>query len=114
MNMDKYTQKSQEALMNAQQIAENLNHQEIDILHLLLSLIQQEDGVVPAIVTKVSGSVLGLKEEITKELEKRPKVYGSGTQVGLSRQVSNVLNAAEKFAKGMNDDYVSTEHILLD
>ncbi|MAT42135.1 MAG: ATP-dependent chaperone ClpB [Anaerolineaceae bacterium] len=113
MNMDKYTQKSQEALMNAQQIAENLNHQEIDIFHLLLALIQQEDGVVPAIVTKVSGSVLGLKEEITKELEKRPKVYGSGSQVGLSRQVSNVLNAAEKFAKGMNDDYVSTEHILL-
>ncbi len=113
MNMEKYTQKSQEALAAAQRLAEELNHQEIGIYHLLLALIQQEDGVVPAIITKVSGSVLGIKDEIQKELDKRPKVYGGQTQVGLSRQVSNVLSAAEKFAKGMNDDYVSTEHILL-
>ena len=69
--------------------------------------------MVPAIVTKVVGSVLALREELTRDLENRPRVYGSSTQVGLTRQAADVLKSAEKFAKGMKDDYVSTEHILL-
>ena len=113
MNLEKYTQKSQEALLGAQRLAEELNHQTIEPAHLLLSLLKQEDGVVPAVVTKIAGSVLALREELQTELENRPRVYGGNTQVGLSRSTSDVLAAAEKFAKGMKDDYVSTEHILL-
>ncbi len=113
MNLEKYTQKSQEALVASQRLAEEMNHQTIDPAHLLLALLQQEDGVTPAIVTKVAGSVLAIREEMIKELENRPRVYGGNTQVGLSRQTGEVLNAAEKYAKGMKDDYVSTEHILL-
>ena len=113
MNLEKYTQKSQEALLTAQRLAEGLNHQTIEPSHILLALLQQEDGVVPAIVTKVAGSVQALREEIANELENQPRVYGGGTQVGLSRQASEVLKSAEKFAKGMKDEYVSTEHILL-
>jgi ATP-dependent Clp protease ATP-binding subunit ClpB len=113
MNLEKYTQKSQEALLGAQRLASDLNHQTIEPAHILLALLRQEDGVVPALVTKVAGSVLALREELTKELENRPRVYGGNTQVGLSRAAEDVLKSAEKFAKGMKDEYVSTEHLLL-
>jgi ATP-dependent Clp protease ATP-binding subunit ClpB len=113
MNLDKYTQKSQEAILGAQNLAQEFNHQSIEPVHLLLALLRQEEGVVPALVTKVAGSVLALREELRQELEKRPKVYGGGGQMGLSRPAADVLAAAERYAKGMQDEYVSTEHILL-
>jgi ATP-dependent Clp protease ATP-binding subunit ClpB len=113
MNLEKYTQKSQEALLNAQHLAEELNHQAIEPAHLLLALLSQDEGVVPALVTKVAGSIVAIKEELTKELEGRPRVYGDTSQVGMSRSTSEVLKAAEKYAKGMKDDFVSTEHLLL-
>jgi len=113
MNLEKYTQKSQEALLGAQRLAEEFNHQAIDPSHILLALLRQEDGVVPALVTKVAGSVLALRDELSNELEKSPRVYGGSSQVGLSRPSGDVLKFAEKFAKGMKDEYVSTEHLLL-
>ena len=85
MNLDKYTQKSQEAILASQHIAQDYNHQAIEPAHLLLALLRQEDGVAPAIVTKVAGSVKAITEEITQELEKRPKVYGGGGEVGLAQ-----------------------------
>jgi ATP-dependent Clp protease ATP-binding subunit ClpB len=113
MDLSKYTQKSQSSILSAQRLAEEYNHQSIEPIHLLLALLQQEDGVVPALVTKVAGSVVALQDELINELGERPRVYGGDAQVGLSRSASDVLAAAEKFAKGMGDDYVSTEHILL-
>ncbi len=113
MNLEKYTQKAQEAIFQAQRLAQDLNHQAIEPAHLLLALIQQEDGVVPAVITRIAGSVLAIRQELTQELEKRPKVYGAGGEVGLSRPAADVLSSAERYAKGMQDDYVSTEHILL-
>ena len=114
MDLDKFTQKAQEALFQAQQMARDLNHQNIEPAHLLLALLRQEDGVIPAVVTKVSGSVEAISEDLRLELDNRPKVYGGGTgDASLSRATSDVLSAAERYAKGMQDDYVSTEHILL-
>ena len=114
MNMEKFTQKAHEAVLQAQQLAQDFfNHQTIEPAHLLLALMQQEDGVVPAVVTRVAGSSSALMEDVTRDLQNRPKVYGSNASVGLSRAASDVLNAAERFARGMQDDYVSTEHILL-
>ncbi|NMC11968.1 MAG: ATP-dependent chaperone ClpB [Chloroflexi bacterium] len=113
MNLEKYTQKSQEAILKAQQLAQEFNHQTIEPVHLLLALLRQEEGVVPAIVTKVAGSVKAISEDVYMDLEKRPKVYGGGSEVGLAQPTAKVLDAAERYAKGMNDDYVSTEHILL-
>jgi len=113
MNLDKYTQKAQEALFQAQQLARDLNHQNIEPAHLLLALLQQDEGVVPAVVTKVSGSVAAIREELRLELENRPKVYGGNTEVTLARPTADVLAAAERYAKGMQDEYVSTEHLLL-
>lgn len=113
MNLEKYTQKSQEALANSQRLAQEFNHQSIEPAHILLALLRQEEGVVPALVTKIAGSVIALREEVQKELENRPRVYGSNVQVGLSSAAVDVLQAAERYAKGMQDEYVSTEHLLL-
>src|SRR5215210_9381492 len=113
MKMDKFTQKSQEAIFQAQEIARDHNHQNIEPAHLLLALIRQDQGVVPAIVTKVAGSVQALRDELQNELSRRPKIQGAGVEVGLAQTTSDVLTAAERYAKGMQDDYVSTEHILL-
>lgn len=113
MNLDRYTQKAQEAILQAQNLAMQFNHQSIEPAHLLLALLQQQDGVVPAVVTQVSGSVNAIREELVKELESRSKVYGGNTQIGLSNPAAEVLNAAERYAKGMQDEYVSTEHLFL-
>jgi ATP-dependent Clp protease ATP-binding subunit ClpB len=114
MDLNKFTQKAQQAMVQSQQIASDLNHQTIEPSHLLLALLNQDQGVVPAIVTKIAGSPVALREEIQKELEDKPKIFGAGTgQPGLSRPASEVTSAAERYAKGMSDEYVSTEHLLL-
>jgi ATP-dependent Clp protease ATP-binding subunit ClpB len=113
MNLEKYTQKSQEAILAAQRLAQDYQHQVIEPIHLLLALIQQEDGIVRAIITKVSGGTEAIQEEVSNELAKRPKVQGANLDVGMASQTANILTAAERYAKGMQDDYVSTEHILL-
>ncbi len=113
MDLNRYTQKSQEAILGAQRLAQDFNHQTIEPAHLLLALLQQDEGVVPAIVTKVAGSVHALRQEVYEDLNNRPKVYGATGEVGLSRPAADVLTIAERYAKGMQDDYVSTEHILL-
>jgi ATP-dependent Clp protease ATP-binding subunit ClpB len=113
MNLDKYTQKSQEALLAAQHMAMDYQHQAVEPIHLLLALVQQEDGIVRAIITKVSGGTQAIQEDLVNELEKRPKVQGANVEVVLSRQTADVLTSAERFAKGMKDEYVSTEHLLL-
>ena len=113
MKLDKFTQKSQEAIFQAQEIARDYNHQSIEPAHLLLALIRQDQGVVPAIVTRAAGSVEALRSELQSELARRPKIQGAGMDVGLAQTSADALTAAERYAKGMQDDYVSTEHILL-
>ncbi len=113
MDLEKYTQKSQEAIFAAQRLAQEYNHQSIEPEHLLLALVKQDEGVAPAIVTKVAGSIDGLRQDLQEALEKRPKIYGADTQVGLARTTADALAAAERYAMGMRDEYVSTEHLLL-
>ncbi len=113
MNLDKFTQKAQEAIFSAQRLAQEMQHPSIEPAHILLALLEQTDGVAPAIVTRVAGSALALREEVRKDLESRPRVYGSNVEVGLGRPASDVITAAERYAKGMQDEYVSAEHLLL-
>jgi ATP-dependent Clp protease ATP-binding subunit ClpB len=114
MNLDKFTQKAQEAILQAQTLAGDLNHQIIEPAHLLLALLEQKDGVISALVTKISGSTAGIIADLKKDLESRPKVTGPGSgETSLSKTSADILSAAERFARGMQDDYTSTEHILL-
>ncbi len=113
MDLEKYTSKSQQAVMRAQRLAEDQNHQEIEPAHLLYALLEESEGTVSAVVTRISGSTDGLKQELWDELSDHPKVYGGNVRVNMSRKTADVLSAAERHAKGMGDEYVSTEHILL-
>lgn len=113
MNLDKYTSKSQQAILRAQRLAEDHDHQEIEPAHLLYALLEETEGVVAAVITKIAGSTQKLRQEVWDDLSKRSKVHGANIQVGLNRKTSEVLAAGERYARGMSDEYVSTEHLLL-
>jgi len=112
MNLNRYTEKAQEALLEAQRLAEEYRHPAIENEHLLLSLLRQSDGVVPQVVRKAGADPQIMIEELERYLAGRPKVYGAG-EVGLSRAAAETLRQAEREAQAMRDEYVSTEHLLL-
>ncbi len=113
MNINKFTEKAQEAVFAAQRLAEEYNHSEVTPAHLLLALISQEGGVVPQIARHLAVNPEALAQNLVTEMGSAAKVYG-GSQPGMSRALRNVLNDAEKTAKKMKDEYVSTEHLLLE
>ena len=113
MNLNRYTEKAQEALVQAQELAMEYNHSQIDPEHLLLALLQQADGVVPQIIAKLGLTPAMLQRPLEEELQRRPKVYGAAARVGIGPTLQNVLNRAEAQAQSMRDEYVSTEHLLM-
>ncbi len=113
MDINKYTQKAQEAIVAAQSLAQEYNHSQIEPGHLLLALLRQSDGVVPRIVQRLGTSPGLLINDLEAELARGPKSYGATAQVTLSRDLNNIINEAEKTANQMHDEYVSTEHLLL-
>ncbi|WP_155368721.1 ATP-dependent chaperone ClpB [Catellatospora vulcania] len=116
MDMNKLTQKSQEALHDAQTAALRLGHTEVDGEHLLLALLDQPEGLVPRLVTQTGADPQQLRAEVEQDLAKRPKVSGPGAQPGqvfVTQRLSRVLDTAEREAKRLKDEYVSTEHLLL-
>jgi ATP-dependent Clp protease ATP-binding subunit ClpB len=113
MNLNKYTQKAQDAVLEAQRVAEEQNHAQIEGLHLLASLLNQQDGVVPQIVNRVNANLAQLKEQVVGQLDKQPRAVGSTTRVVVSMELKNITRAAEREAAKMKDDFVSTEHLFL-
>lgn len=112
MNLQKYTEKAQEAVLAARQTAEELDHNQFEPVHLLLALVEQQEGVVPQILSRLGVDVRTLAQSARAEMEKMPKVYGSG-QVFLSGALNDTTRRAESTATAMRDEYVSTEHLLL-
>jgi len=112
MRLDKYTEKAQEAIYEAQELARHSNHSQVDAEHLLLALLQQKGGVVPEILTKLGVAPEAVAGELTAHLNRQPKAYGPA-QLYLSQRLSDVLQAAEREAERMHDEYRSTEHLLL-
>ena len=113
MDLKRYTNKAQEALVAAQSLATEYGHTQLDPLHLLIALMQQSDGVVPEVVAKIGARPANLLAELEQMLNDRARVSGSNAQIGLSRAAQDILTRAEKEANKMKDDYVSTEHVLL-
>jgi ATP-dependent Clp protease ATP-binding subunit ClpB len=113
MDLERFTQKAREALLDAQHLAEEHQHPAIEPAHLLLALARQPEGVVPAILTRLAGSPDFLTQELQRDLESRPRVSGGSSPPGLSRLLSQALEAAKRQAEAMKDEYVSTEHLLL-
>jgi ATP-dependent Clp protease ATP-binding subunit ClpB len=113
MDLNRYTQKAQQAIFSAQSLASEYTHPEITPEHLLLALLYPTDGVVPEIVAKVGARPQNIINDLEGTLNARGTVQGSNVSPQLSRTVTESLNRAEREAKQMRDDYVSTEHILL-
>jgi ATP-dependent Clp protease ATP-binding subunit ClpB len=114
MNLDKYTEKARQAILDAQRLAREAGHAAIEPAHLLLALVQQPEGVAGAIVTRLAGSTALLAEELRQDLARRPQIHGEATPApGLAKPAADVLAAAERQAAGMKDEYVSTEHLFL-
>lgn len=112
MELEKFTVKSQEALNEAQKIAQANSHQEIDGEHLMMALISQTDSLIPELLEKVGVPGSRLKPDLEKELNRRYKVQG-GSEPYLGTDLRKALDAAQSEATKLKDDYVSTEHLLL-
>ena len=116
MNMNQFTQKSLEAVQAAQTLATEYGNQQIEQVHLLCALVEQEGGFVPQLLTHMGVTVESLDAALRHEVEKLPKVSGSGRradQVYISSGVDQAMNAALEVATSMKDEYVSVEHLLL-
>ena len=116
MNMNKLTQKSQEAFYEAQNLAIRYGHQEVDGEHLALSLISQENGLIPKLLEKMNMVPENLKNSLEAELHKRPRVSGAGQEAGkiyVSQRLSQLIIKAEDEAERLKDEYVSVEHLFL-
>ncbi|MGC9943075.1 MAG: ATP-dependent chaperone ClpB [Verrucomicrobiota bacterium] len=112
MQSDKLTQKSQEALQDAQRIAREYSHQEIDGEHLALALIGQAESLIPDLLERIGVPVARLKPDLEAELARRHKVEGAGDAY-VGGDLRKALDAAQSEANKLKDEYVSTEHLLL-
>jgi ATP-dependent Clp protease ATP-binding subunit ClpB len=114
MQIEKFTLKAQEALQEAKAVAEQRNHQQIDVEHLLLALLQQKEGIVIPILQKLGANIDLITSQLEGELNRIPKVTGGGAgQVYLSSRLNEIFNAAWKEAERLMDEYLSTEHLLI-
>jgi len=116
MDINRMTQKTQEALQAAQSLAVHFGHVEVDGEHLLLALLEQEGGLVPRLVTRLDIDLRNLVAAIRKDLEKNPSVSGPGVEAGkvyVTQRFNQLLVKAEQEAKHLKDEYISVEHLLL-
>ncbi|HLV39174.1 ATP-dependent chaperone ClpB [Xanthomarina sp.] len=111
MNLNNFTIKSQEAIQQAQQLAQGYGHQQIENEHLFKAISEVDENVLPFILKKLNINIPVLYQAVDKQLESYPKV--SGGDIILSREAGKTLNEAEIIAKKMTDDYVSIEHLIL-
>jgi ATP-dependent Clp protease ATP-binding subunit ClpB len=116
MDINRLTEKSQEALRRAQALAVRRNHQAVDAEHLLAALLEEEDGLAAAFLAAAGIAPSAAREQIAEELNRIPQVSGPGTeaqQVYVTQRLARLLTQAEEEAKSLKDDYVSVEHLLL-
>ncbi len=116
MDPNRLTIKSQEALTAAQDRARRLGHQQVDANHLLLALLEQQDGLAPRILNRLEVDAGALRTRIQGDLERRPRVSSGGGEAGkmyITADLEQLLARAEDEAKTFGDDYVSVEHLLL-
>ncbi len=112
MNLSRYTEKAQEAVLAAQQLAERAGHPELLPEHLLVALVTQSDGIVPAILGKMQLDTASIVAGAQALLQSLPRVQG-GAQPGLSSRLRKITAAAEQEAERLTDEYISTEHLFV-
>src|SRR2546426_3019897 len=113
MRIDKFTQKMQEALQAAQDLASQFNHQEITNEHFLSALLDQADGIARPLLEKIGVNANQLRDGLRSELDRRSKVHGAAVDLRLANELRSVLDGAEKEMSKLKDQYTSAEHYLL-
>ncbi|MBD3244742.1 MAG: ATP-dependent chaperone ClpB [Candidatus Moranbacteria bacterium] len=115
MDLENLTQKSQEALKKTQEMVKDKDQQQIDISHLALTLLEQEESIVPVIIKKLEADESGLKRELNDLIETFPKVKGvsADDKVFASQEFGRLMDYAQKESKKLKDNYISTEHLFL-
>ena len=112
MNIDIFTQKSREAIQQAEKLTYDYGNPEIRQSHILLALLEQEDGLIPKLIQKMDIDLNYFRNDITQMVQNLPKVSGN-VQVQVSNDANQVLIHGEDEAKAMGDSYVSVEHLFL-
>src|SRR5688572_1469533 len=112
MNLNKYTEKAQEAVLTAQRMAGEASHAQIEPEHLLVTLVEQPEGVVPGVLRKMNANPAQMARGARELLAKIPQAYG-GSEPGLSPRLRPVADFAQKEADRLKDEYISTEHLLI-
>jgi len=112
MRMDKFTYKAQEAIQAAQELADDLQQQEITPEHLLLALLRQEEGIVPVILKRIGSDPDAIAKLLQGDLAKQPKITG-GSGSYISNSLKQVIDLAQKEMSRLKDEFLSTEHLLL-
>ena len=113
MRTDRFTQRATEAIVSAQGLAESEGNPQLEVAHLLLVLVDQPEGVVPAVLNRIGVSPASVTQALRAELAKLAQVSGAAQQLQLSNEARRVLTDAHVVAERMHDEYVSTEHLLL-
>ncbi|OZN25113.1 ATP-dependent chaperone ClpB [Actinobacillus seminis] len=113
MNIEKFTTRFQQALAESQSLALGKNHQFIEPVHLMLALLNQENGSVAPILTAAGANVGLLRSEVNSEINRLPQVSGTGGEVQISRHLVNLLNLCDKLAQQQQDKFISSELFLL-
>ncbi len=116
MDLNRLTQKSQEAVQAAQTKALRFGHPEVDVEHVLSALLEQPDGLAPRLLKRLDVDVNVLAGEVERELERRPRQSGPGTEIGkvyVSQRMASLVDRAEEERKRLKDEYVSVEHLIL-
>src|SRR5262245_51135845 len=113
MRIDRYTQKMQEGLQAAQDLASQLNNSEVTNEHFLSALLGQSDGIARPLLEKIGANVDQLQERLRSELEHRPKIHGSAADLRIANELRSVLDSAEKEMSKLKDEFTSAEHYLL-
>ncbi|MDQ3856716.1 MAG: AAA family ATPase, partial [Chloroflexota bacterium] len=113
MSTEEWTEKAREALIDAQRETQDRSHSQVEPEHLLLALVTQPEGVVPRVLERAGVRPEELAAQLRTELDRMPRVTGSAVQVYVSPRLSRLISAAEKEAGKLQDEYISTEHLLL-
>lgn len=113
MNIEKYTQNAQQAVMDCQNIAISEGHQMLDGEHLHMALLMQKDGLIPKLLKYLNVDPTAVIADVEEQLEKLPKVSGAADNMYSSRRLSQILMRAEKIAEEFKDEYVSVEHLYI-
>src|SRR3982751_6220617 len=113
MRIDRFTQKMQEALQSAQDLASQYNHQEVGNEHFLVALLQQPDGIARPLLDQLQVPVDQLQQELQIQLEQRPKVMGAAVDLRIGYNLRAVIDAAEREMARLKDEFTSAEHYLL-